>query len=123
MDEYLLDTNVLSRIYYGDAHLRAFVERLDAAVNAIVYIECIQGSIKKSEKELIKASLDKLRYYPLTPEVSLKAISPIDKYSSSHGLFLADALIAATALVHDLTLVTYNLKDFDYIKGLVVVRP
>ncbi len=32
-----------------------------------------------------------------------------DRYSNSHGLLLADALIAATALENDLTVVTYNM--------------
>ncbi|WP_425270981.1 hypothetical protein [Mucilaginibacter endophyticus] len=32
-------------------------------------------------------------------------------------------MIAATALVHDLTLVTRNIKDFDKISGLKIVNP
>ena len=36
---------------------------------------------------------------------------------------LGDALIAATALVHGLTLVTRNVKDFRWIDGLTVLDP
>lgn len=36
---------------------------------------------------------------------------------------LADALIAATALVHQMTLVTHNTRDFARIDGLSVVDP
>jgi predicted nucleic acid-binding protein len=36
---------------------------------------------------------------------------------------LADALIAATALVHELPLVTRNTRDFSWIDGLTVVDP
>ena len=32
-----------------------------------------------------------------------------------------DLLIAATALVHDLILVTHNVKDFAFVPGLTVV--
>jgi predicted nucleic acid-binding protein len=36
---------------------------------------------------------------------------------------LGDALIAATAIVHRLTLVTHNVTDFDWIDGLIVLDP
>jgi predicted nucleic acid-binding protein len=36
---------------------------------------------------------------------------------------LPDAIIAATAIVHDLTLITRNTKDFVKVKGLKVVNP
>ncbi len=123
MADYLLDTNVLSKIYYGDAKLKQLIDSFDGGVNTVVYIECIQGSIKKKDRALIKKSLNQLNFYPLTPDISVKAIELIDKYSASRGLFLADALIAATAIVNDLILVTYNVKDFNFIKGLSVIKP
>ncbi len=39
------------------------------------------------------------------------------------GVALPDALIAATALLHDLVLVTRNLKHFEGIPGLIVQPP
>lgn len=36
---------------------------------------------------------------------------------------LGDALIGATALVHDLTLVTRNIHDFGWIDGLLLLNP
>ena len=123
MADYLLDTNVLSKIFYGDLDVKRFVDNLDVGIETVVYIESIQGSISKKDKELIKRSLAKLKYYPMTPEVALTAVDLIDSYSSVHGLFLADALIAACAIHYDLTLLTYNTKHFRFIKGLTVVEP
>jgi predicted nucleic acid-binding protein len=40
-----------------------------------------------------------------------------------HKIKLPDAIIAATALVYDLTLVTRNTKDFVAISGLTIVNP
>jgi toxin FitB len=40
-----------------------------------------------------------------------------------HGVRIADALIAATALVHGLVLVTRNLKDFEPVPRLKVRAP
>jgi predicted nucleic acid-binding protein len=36
---------------------------------------------------------------------------------------LADAIIAATALVHQLPLVTRNVDDFKHVAGLEIVNP
>jgi predicted nucleic acid-binding protein len=41
----------------------------------------------------------------------------------SHKIKLPDAIIAATAMVHELTLVTRNISDFNSIDGLAVVNP
>lgn len=123
MADHLLDTNVLSKFFFGDVRVKQFLGGIDAGIDTVVYIELIQGSIKKKHRELIKKHLSKLPYFTLTPEIALQSLELIDKYSASRGLFLADALIASTALVNDLTLVTYNLKDFDFIKGLSVIRP
>ena len=39
----------------------------------------------------------------------------------SRTIPVLDLLIAATALVHDLILVTHNVKDFAFVPGLTVV--
>ena len=123
MDEHLLDTNILSKIFYGDSAVKNFVDDLFVGVETIVYIECIQGSISNSDKRRIKRSLQKIKFYPLTNDIAQKAIELIDVYSNSNGLLLADAIIAATALQYDLTLITYNAKHFQFIKGLKLLKP
>jgi predicted nucleic acid-binding protein len=45
-------------------------------------------------------------------------IDLIEQYSKSHGLQIPDALIASTAICHDMELLTYNVKDFKFIKGI-----
>ncbi|WP_256565294.1 PIN domain-containing protein [Dyadobacter chenhuakuii] len=40
-----------------------------------------------------------------------------------HNLKLPDAIIAATAMVYNLTLVTRNTKDFSNISGLTLINP
>lgn len=123
MTKHLIDTNVLSEIFYGNAGIRKLVEGLNSGIDTVIYIEAIQGAIAKRDKEKIKDSLAGLGYYPLTPEIALLAIELIDKYSSAHGLLLADALIASTAINYDLILVTFNIKHFRFIKELSVIEP
>ena len=123
MDEHLLDTNILSKIFYGNVDVKNFVDNLDIGVETVVYIECIQGSISNADKRRIKRSLQNIKFYPLTNDTAQKAIELIDTYSNSHGLLLGDALIAATAIEYGLTLITYNTKHFQFIKDLKILKP
>ncbi len=123
MIEYLPDTNVFSRIFKGDLAVAEFIENLEAAIDATIYIECLQGSKSNREKRIIKKVLDNFPLLPITPKISGRAIELIDRYSNSHGLLLGDALIAATALENDLTVVTYNIDDFKFIDGLKHLKP
>jgi predicted nucleic acid-binding protein len=45
----------------------------------------------------------------------------IKTYSKSHNLNLPDALIAATAIIKQMPLITLNLKDFKYIDELEII--
>jgi predicted nucleic acid-binding protein len=45
------------------------------------------------------------------------------KIRKTYKTKLPDAIIAATAMVHNLVLITRNLKDFDNIEGLEVINP
>lgn len=57
------------------------------------------------------------RIYPLDEPVILKTIA----IRKSRRIKIPDAIIAATALVYDLTLITHNLSDFEGIPGLRLV--
>lgn len=123
MSKYLPDTNVFSKIFKGDSKIKSFVESLDAVIDTTVYIECLQGSKSNQEKRFIKSYLSNFPILLITPKISERAIILIDGYSNSFGLFLPDALIAATALENDLMVVTYNIDDFKFIDGLKYVKP
>ncbi|MBA2735353.1 MAG: type II toxin-antitoxin system VapC family toxin [Pyrinomonadaceae bacterium] len=123
MSGFLPDTNVLSKVFKGDLRVTQFIESLDAVIDATIYIECIQGSKSNHEKRVIEKYLTRFPLIPITPESSAKAIKLIRNYSNSHGLLLPDALIAATALENDLTIITYNTNDFTFIKDLKYLKP
>lgn len=123
MSRFLVDTNVLSKIFKGDLKLAQYVANLDAVIDTTIYIECLQGSKSNSEKQKIKKALANFPILLISPEISERAIELIDTYSNSFGLFLPDALIAASALENDLTIVTYNINDFKFIQGLKYFKP
>jgi predicted nucleic acid-binding protein len=123
MSEFLIDTNVFSRIFKGDLQVTQFVENLESIIDVTIYIECLQGSKSNQEKRAVEKYLQKFSLLPITSESSVVAIELIRNYSNSHGLLLADALIAATALENDLTVLTYNIADFQFIKDLNCEKP
>ena len=123
MAEFLIDTNVLSRIFTGDKDVKDFIETLDASVCTVIYVECLQGSKSNREKLIVESYLARFELLGLTTDISTRTIDLIRTYSNTHGLLLADALIAATCLEHNLTLVTYNINDFQFVEGLRYLKP
>lgn len=69
---------------------------------------------------LIEEFIQLATVLPLNREVTLKAIELRKNYRK---LKLGDAIIGATAVVHNLTLITNNIKDFVNIKDLNLVDP
>lgn len=53
---------------------------------------------------------------------AITAMELLKQYRGSHGLKIPDALIAATAIVHQAPLMTKNQKDFRFIKTLELPR-
>ncbi len=59
---------------------------------------------------------------PLTPAITERATLLMETLALSHGLQVGDALIAATGLEHQLTVLTANTKHFSAVQGLQLER-
>jgi tRNA(fMet)-specific endonuclease VapC len=123
MIEYLVDTNIFIAILKGDAKLKSFIESFNCALDTTVYAELIQGSKNKAEVQKIEKYLTRFDLIHFEKAVSEKTLDLIRTYSKSHNLMFGDAIIAATCLENDLTLITYNVKDFRFIKRLKILTP
>jgi len=123
MIEYLIDTNVFIAILKGNAKLKSYIENLVCALDTTVYAELIQGAKNKAEVQKIERYLIRFELIHSDKVVSRKTIELIRTYSKSHGLVFGDAIIAATCLENDLTLITYNVKDFRFVSGLKIIQP
>ena len=87
-------------------------------INPVIELELLQGARNKLEMQQLEKILAMFRLLEMPPEIFDLARQLIKRYALSHSLRLADALIAATALVYDLDLLTHNLKDFRFIPEL-----
>ncbi|MFU8765373.1 MAG: type II toxin-antitoxin system VapC family toxin [Haliea sp.] len=119
----LIDTDVL--IWNMRGNERA-AELLDGAVgftlSAVTYMELVQGARDKAELRALRRALQfwQATLRPLDDEISNRAMYLIETYALSHGLQMADALIAATAISLGDILVTGNDKHYRMIDGLEI---
>ncbi|HLA96777.1 MAG TPA: type II toxin-antitoxin system VapC family toxin [Pyrinomonadaceae bacterium] len=123
MPEFIIDTNILIGVLRGDRELASFVESLDCAIDTTIYVELIQGAKNKADVASIERALGQFQLFHFDESISRRTIDLIRSYSKSHGLMFGDAVIAATCLENDLKLVTFNVKDFRFIKGLRIKAP
>ena len=118
---FLLDTNVVIYSTLDKLNLRDFLRVEDELyISSITYIEAL-GFAFENEKEETKATnlCEKLVRLFLTREVEKQTIL----IRKTKKMKLPDAIIAATAIVHDLTLVTCNTDDFRNIPELKILNP
>ena len=120
---YLLDTNAV--IYYFRGMQKAIavfklIEDANEEVNlsVITKIELLSFD-NEDELKNIDRLLVNSRIFSLDDEIVDKTIEVRRKYK----LKLPDAIIAATAMINNLILVTHNKKDFKEIRGLKIIDP
>ena len=123
----LLDTNVVSEVQraHGSPRVREALRqhRRQSCLSVIVLGELLFGAARLEDgprKTAILDNYDRMRrtlghrIYPVSEEVGQAWASiRARRQAAGRPLAMADGLIAATALVHDLTLWTRNTRDFD----------
>ena len=119
----LCDTNVLIEFYKNNQKIVAALRDIGAeniAISAVTAGELLFGALNKKEVQTIKRDIEHLILMHINDLISEKYIELMLQYSKSHGLAIPDALIAATALVNNVSLYTLNRKDFIFIAGLTL---
>ena len=121
--DMLIDSDVLIWVAPGNP---SAISRLETVANwhisAVSYMELAQGCRDKAElKAMQKAfSFEAGDVLAITQPISDLACTLVEKYALSHSVHLADALIAATAMINAMPLLTGNGKRFSSIKGLKI---
>jgi len=91
-----------------------------------IFISAFNGSQDTGNKEELAQMKKKIKYYDIVQideEISAKAIELIETFKLSHGLQIPDAIIGATAVIHQIPLYTYNLRDFDFLPNINLYQP
>jgi hypothetical protein len=128
MNGKLLDTTVLIDLSRGNLNAADFIDSASESgtslfISVISAMELIAGCRDKDEVEKAQKLIADFTLLHLSPAESIKAYELMVNYSKSHGMAIPDALIAATAIVHDLELASDNERHFSMIPDLIVNRP
>src|SRR3954447_13350457 len=117
----LLDSNVI--IYSAQPEnefLRQLIAERAPAVSAVSYVEVLgYYRLTETERRYFEAFFAEARALPLSQPVLDEAV----RLRQAKKIKLGDSLVAGTALLHDLTLVTRNIDDFTGIDGLRILNP
>lgn len=111
----LVDTGVLIWLLRGRSSARAAVDACPSVeISAITYMELLQGVRDNAELRLLRQTvrLNGWRILPLAEAIGHRATLYIERFGLSHGLRLADALIAASAVEAGGTLLTANARYY-----------
>lgn len=124
--KYLWDTNTV--IYYLQQQFSPSAEKFvddllkkeSPTISAITEIEllCWKTATEK-DLEVLNGFINDVLVIELEQVIKLKTA----EIRKTHRIKLPDAIIAATAMVYGLTLVTRNVEDFKNISGLDTLNP
>lgn len=116
----LIDTDVMVDFLRGHSKAVAFVQAESARIilSSIVTAELYAGVSGAEELALLDSLTFLFRVVPVSPAVARAAGLYKRDYAKAHGVGLADALIAATAMVERAELKTLNTKHYPMFKGL-----
>lgn len=124
--KYIWDTNIV--IYYlqqqfspsAEAFMDEVVEEALPVISAITEIEllCWKAATKK-DMDVLHQFIADAKVIELEQPIKYKTA----EIRKNHKIKLPDAIIAATSLVYDLTLITRNIADFKNIDGLQLINP
>jgi toxin FitB len=135
---YVLDTNVVSelrkiRVGKADIHVAAWADSVDAAdlyVSVITIQEIEMGILLLERRDPQQGIIFRNWFNDQVLPVFTNRILSVDKVVALRSARLnvpnprpvRDGLIAATALVHGMTVVTRNVADFES-TGVAVLNP
>ncbi|EDN69192.1 PIN domain protein [Beggiatoa sp. PS] len=92
-------------------------------INSIIEMELLQGVHNKQELKKVEQKLTLFHRLEINQDILEIATNLVKKYSLSHQLKLADAIIAVTAMTYDVPFYTYNKRDFRYFSDILLWAP
>ncbi len=122
----IIDTDILigaSKQSEDAITFLAMQQDVGIQISIISAIELVVGCRNKAELNQTQKFLEGCAVLPITVTASKVAYQLIETFALSHGLLLGDALIAATVLERGATLYTKNIRHFQMIPGLKIIRP
>lgn len=117
----LFDTDIFIWVQRGNSRAAQIIENEgERLVSVQSYMELLQCAANRKQHEQTQSFLRDFGFatLPLSQNIGHRAAVYIEEYGLSHGLRAGDAIVAATAAEHGLTLCTGNARHFSPIRDL-----
>lgn len=134
---HLLDTNVISELRKAknaDANVLAWAQQADASqlyISVITILELEQGILLKERKDRRQGAQLRAWFTDHVMPAFSNNVLPVDTAVALRCAKLhvpdprseRDALIGATAIAHQMPLITRNTQDFQHMPDIILVNP
>jgi predicted nucleic acid-binding protein len=119
---FLLDSNILVDYLRNRPEAVEFFDALSAApkISAITVAELYAGVREGREREILDQLVSDIEVVDVDNEIAVMGGLLRRQYLKSHGLEIADAIIAATARREGAEMVTLNKKHFPMFSNISV---
>ena len=117
----IYDTDILIWVQRGNEKAAKLIEKDDDKYLSIQsYMELLQGAKNKTHHKYVKDFINEFEFaiLPLTENIGHRALIYVEEYALSSNMRAGDAIIAATAIENNVTLVSSNVKHFKIVKEL-----
>jgi len=121
----IVHSDVCLSLAQGNAAAQGFWNDLpvEPRLATATYLTLLARAQNESEVRRVQKFVEPFAVLSLGPMASSRAVELVITHGARDGLAPLDALIAATALAHEIPLVTLNSAPFQNVMGLQVVRP
>jgi hypothetical protein len=120
----IIDTDIIIDAARGINQAVHYLQNLkrstELAISVITKMELIVGCRQKTDLFALERFLRHFRVLMVNELISGRALELLQQYRLSHGLLIADALIATTALSLSCPLASKNYRDYRFIAKLLL---
>jgi predicted nucleic acid-binding protein len=121
MDKLLFDTDVLIEYLRGKDEEKSYIDSIQEVIymSSITMAELYAGVRKGAESRRLEIFIETFEVISLNSTIAKIGGLYRNQYNPSHGIGLADELIAATAKEIDAQVITFNIKHFPMLDNVI----
>ena len=117
----IYDTDILIWVQRGNEKAAKLIDKDEEKYLSIQsYMELLQGAKNKMHHKYVKDFISEFEFsiLPLTENIGHRALIYVEEHALSSNMRSGDAIISATAVENNMTLVSSNIKHFKAVKEL-----
>ncbi len=117
----IYDTDILIWVQRGNEKAAKLIDKDEEKYLSIQsYMELLQGAKNKIHHKYVKNFISEFEFsiLPITENIGHRALIYVEEHALSSNMRSGDAIISATAIENNMTLVSSNIKHFKVVKEL-----